>query len=84
MTSLSLGTTYSFAVLAYNAKGDSDYTLQDVQATTSSEYPLIFDPPFASAHPVKENGPMVDYCLFCVLIMFFVCFLIVFLCVKRR
>ncbi|XP_050737080.1 nephrin-like isoform X2 [Eriocheir sinensis] len=40
VTNLALGTTYSFAVLAFNDKGESDFTEQDVQATTSSSPPL--------------------------------------------
>ncbi|KAK8404516.1 hypothetical protein O3P69_007633 [Scylla paramamosain] len=45
VTTLRLGTTYSFSVLAYNTKGDSEYTEQDVQATTSSTAPPTDTPP---------------------------------------
>ncbi|KAG7155821.1 Synaptogenesis protein syg-2-like 7, partial [Homarus americanus] len=37
VTGLSLGTSYSFNVLAFNNKGQSDFTKDEVKATTSSE-----------------------------------------------
>ncbi|XP_069950539.1 nephrin isoform X2 [Cherax quadricarinatus] len=45
VTGLSLGTTYSFSILAFNDKGDSEYSKGDVQATTASTAPATDTPP---------------------------------------
>ncbi|XP_066949212.1 nephrin-like isoform X2 [Macrobrachium rosenbergii] len=48
---LTLGTTYSFSVLAYNSKGESEYTKDEVQATTESTAPPTETPPTGSTTP---------------------------------
>ncbi|XP_071520410.1 nephrin-like isoform X2 [Panulirus ornatus] len=40
VTGLGLGTTYSFSILSYNEKGESEYTKDEVKATTTSSPPL--------------------------------------------
>lgn len=45
VTGLGLGTTYSFSILSYNEKGESEYTKDEVKATTTSTAPPTDTPP---------------------------------------